>query len=89
MREHASRASSRRQGKARVHKILHDAREGDLRARALASTAYRVRIARLAAGHDDDEENAEAEAGALLEAEEAFNLHRLCEMYAEVHKSTH
>lgn len=88
MRARDWRASSRRRGKARVHKILDDARKGDLRARAIASTAYRVRIARLAAGHDDDEESAEAEAGALLEAEEAFNLHRLCEMYVEVHQKT-
>jgi hypothetical protein len=42
-------------------------------------TAYRVRVARLAAGLEDDE-TVEAAAGALLEADTAAGIHGLHEM---------
>lgn len=64
---------------------MRRARDGQLGVRAAALTAYRVRIARLAAGHDEDE-SPEAAAGALLDAETAHLIQRLHEMYAEVHK---
>lgn len=48
-------------------------------------TAYRVRVLRLAAGHDENE-GVEAEAGALLEAETAMKIegiHGMVESYIE------
>ena len=42
-------------------------------------TAYRVRLGRLIAGQED-EESVEAEVGALLEAEQAADIHDLREM---------
>lgn len=47
--------------------------------RAELMAAHRVQIARLAAGYDD-EVSLEAEAGALLEAETANEIHGLHEM---------
>lgn len=41
-------------------------------------TAYRVQVGRLIAGHHEDA-GAEAEAGALLEAETAHLIQRICE----------
>ncbi len=64
--------------KARIVAILRRARAGELDARAGALMAHRVRIGRLIAGHTE-EASAEAEAGALLEAETAHLIQRICE----------
>jgi hypothetical protein len=79
MRRLALQAFSRRKGKARVLDLLRRARDGELHTRAIAMTAYRVRVARLAAGLEDDE-TVEAAAGALLEADTAAGIHGLHEM---------
>jgi hypothetical protein len=49
------------------------------------ATAYRVRLAKLAA-EDETEESAEAEAGAILDAETAVEIrgvHRMIESYID------
>lgn len=48
--------------------------------RASAQEAYEVRVRRLATGHDVGDASPEAEAGALLRAEEAHNIHALTSM---------
>jgi hypothetical protein len=61
----------------------------DARARAPLATAYRVRLARLANGVDE-EESAEAEAGAILDAEtavETHEIHGMIEAYFEALKN--
>lgn len=59
------------------------ARDGRLDARAEALTAYRRSMAdRVPA----EEWSVEAEAGSILDAEAAHDLHVLAKMYAEVHK---
>ena len=62
---------------------MADARGGTLDGRGRALTAYRVHVARLAAGHNE-EMSAHAEAGELLEAEFAANLHAIGSMLSKV-----
>jgi hypothetical protein len=42
----------------------------------VVATAYRVRVLRMGAGHDE-EETVEAEAGGILDAETALEIHGL------------
>ena len=61
------------------------AQDGDLTARAATTTAYRVRLLRLAAGHGE-EPSVEAEAGAWLEAEREAKIdaiHGMIQSYLE------
>ena len=60
-------------GKAKVDRLLNQAREGNISLRAECGTALKVHVARLA--NDEDAEMTEhAEVGALLEAETAHDL---------------
>lgn len=81
-------ASSRRNEKAEVDRILRGARAGELDTRARALTAYRVRLLRLAAGTADDDSTPEEEAGALLEADAQHAVMALLDAYARVHAAT-
>jgi hypothetical protein len=74
---------TRRTTKAEVDHLTKRAREGDHATRAAAATAYRVHVARLAAGHDD-EATPLIDAGAELEAETAFATCKLLELYRQV-----
>jgi hypothetical protein len=86
MQRPSSPASSRRSEKAEFEGILSGARAGNLETRAAAQTAYRIRILREAAARADlPEQTPLEEAGALLEAETAHNVHLLREMYQRVH----
>jgi hypothetical protein len=53
---------------------VKEARGDTLNARGRAATAYRVHVGRLVAGHNE-EMSVDAEAGELLEAEFAANVH--------------
>lgn len=73
----------RRNEKARIKALWKSARAGNHNTRADAKTAYRVRVLRLAAGHEEEESDLAA-AGALLEAAtdwETQDLHRLVNDY--------
>jgi len=75
----SSRGSSLKAAKAARDTLLAKARGGDLSARADALAAFRVRIARVAAGsvRPEIEPTVEEECGALLEAEMAHDIHAL------------
>ena len=71
-----------REGEAVDHRSAAEVRASLLR-------AHRLYEARLLAGHED-EESVEAEAGAILEAETAVDLHRMrviADAWFEAHKS--
>lgn len=77
---------TRSTSKAEVDWILEAARRGGddgHAARAGATTAHRVRVARLIAGHDDDA-TPQAEAGAILEAEVAHATVDLRDLFKQV-----
>lgn len=58
------------------------ARDGDHATRAAAATAYRVHVARLASGHDE-EPTPLVDTGAALDAEAQFAICRLYEIHSK------
>jgi hypothetical protein len=80
--------STRRRGKAARDKILALARDGDLPTRVAAQKAYRLRLLQESRSDSDlDEEmTPEAEAGAMLDAEQADDMHRIRIYYEKVHE---
>lgn len=78
-----STAPSRRSEKGRVAALRKGARDGDLAIRARLATALHVRRMRLASGAEDPEdfnESEDAEAGGLVEAEDATDATAIKEM---------
>jgi len=69
---------SRPKGKARVLRLVNQARSGDLSIRAACATAYQ-RFLRSSAS----DPNEEAEAGSLLESEQAANIHFIAEFLSK------
>ncbi len=61
------------------------ARDGEIGTLASALRAHRVEVARLATGHED-EPSEEAEAGALLEAWNMWDVQNLRHMYEVTHR---
>jgi len=68
-----------------VRALIDRARDGDISLRAECLTAHRVHVLRLAAGHDEEATD-EAEAGGILEAYAAHEIHDLREMYFATHR---
>lgn len=56
--------------------MVEAAERGDHVTRARVATAYRVHVLRLADGKDDDADDEDADAGALLDARSAFAAER-------------
>lgn len=79
-------ASTRRHEKVPLEQYLALVRDGgNITLRAVAQTAYRVHVLKLAQG-EADEESIEAEAGAILDAELAHDLHVLVKSQQENEK---